>query len=73
MLNRYDLIIDILYPDDVAMMHECSEGQYVKHSEATKEIEFLKEALMNLKSCNMKLTTSETLNSYVDSVLGECL
>lgn len=69
MLKRYDLIIDINYPDDAALLYPNTGGKWVEYNEAAERISFLVEALINLKNCNVRMNTPEQLNLYVNSVL----
>ncbi len=74
MMTRHDIIffVECTDYDSIAQIYPVSEGKYVKYDDAMEQIDFLKEALKNLKSTNIKLNTPEQLNLYVSSVLEEC-
>ena len=59
--------VPTLYPDNDGEWYKAEEVDEILEDQAEK-VQFLIDALLNLKYCNSKLTTPEQLNDYVDRV-----
>ncbi len=77
-MKTYDLIFFDIHeqnPDSVALMYPVAGGKWAKSSEleaAEQKIEQLRQALINLRSCDINLATTTQLNNTVDRILRIC-
>lgn len=70
-MKTYDLILfqEVDNPEDIAMMYPVEGGKWVKAEEAQESIDFLVEALKNLRGHTISRETTGALNDYITRVL----
>lgn len=69
---EYDVIpmVDVCDTDSLVLFHPTKGGEWTKTVDVNDKLGAVKSGLLNLKNCNMHLTTAEQLNEIVGSLIN---